>query len=367
MKIALVQDFLNQYGGAERVLEAIHELYPEADVYTLIHEPARLPDNFKTWKIHESPYTSLIPFRNKIYKGLLPAYPMLIEQFDFRKYDIVISSSYLFAKGVLTPSTTCHICYCHTPMRQAWELYHTYKEHYGKGLLSIYYTKVFHYIRLWDIASKNRVDYFIANSKTVRNRIKKYYRREAEVIFPPVDTHKFSISVNVDDYYLCLSRLVPYKRTDLAVRAFNKLGKKLVVAGDGPELKKLKKIAKKNIEFVGSVSDDEKGKLLSKCNALIFPGLEDFGIVPVEAQASGRPVIAYRGGGALETVEENKTGVFFNEFTPDSLVSAVHKLAKLQFEPEEIRNLSFRFDRKVFLHKFRQYLESAYTEFNKLY
>lgn len=358
LKVALVHDFLNQYGGAERVLETIHELFPRSTVYTLIYEPDQLPEHFRKWRIYESPYASLIPFRKKYYKLWLPKYPLFIEQFDLRRYDLVLSSSYLFAKGVITPSRTPHICYCHTPMRQAWELYHNYKEDHSPGLIRVLYALLFHYLRLWDAHSAQRADYFIANSKAVQMRIRKYYRRESTVIYPPVDTEQFYISNTVDDYYLFLSRLVPYKNADLAVRAFNQSGLKLIVAGDGPELKSLKNIALSNIQFVGLVSEKRKAELLANCKAFIFPALEDFGIVSVEAQASGRPVIAYRGGGSLDTVIENKTGVFFDSFTPQSIIQAVAKLDQIRFYPEAIREHALQFDRLNFISKLTEYLEN---------
>ncbi len=299
-----------------------------------------------------------MPFKKRFYKAYLPFYPTLIEQFDLSEYDLVISSSYLFAKGVLTASNACHICYCHTPFRQAWELYHYYKKVTAKGLSKALYSLLFNYLRLWDKVASDRVDYFISNSLNVKNRIKKYYRRDAEVIYPPVDVNSFAISDASKDYFLCLSRLVPYKKIDIVVEAFKKLGERLVVIGQGPELKRIKNIAASvsNIELIQYVSQTEKQAYLANSKALIFPSYEDFGIVPVESLASGRPVIAYYKGGARESVQEGVSGLFFDKQTPEAIRAAVEQFDEYTWDPASIKQTTEKFSQERFKQEFRDFI-----------
>lgn len=364
MKVALVHDYLNQTGGAESVLRWLHHLFPNAPVFTLIYDPKLVPPDFRGWEIHPVGWSKYMPFKRKLYKYYLLAYPSMIEQIDLSQFDLVISSSYLWAKGVVTRSDTLHICYCHTPMRQAWDLYFDYKRSYSKLVGKLLYPFVFNYIRLWDKVSADRVDRFIANSETVRRRIAKIYRRDAVVIYPPVELINYvKPSFEKDDYYLFLSRLVPYKRADIAVKAFSRLGKKLVVAGVGPQMKYLRKIASSNIKFIGAVDDVDKATLLAGAKALIYPAEEDFGIVPVEAQAAGTPVIAYRKGGVSETVVDGVTGILFEQQTVESLCDAVVLAEQTRFDLMQAVQNAQKFSVDNFLRRVTEAVCLFVTEF----
>lgn len=294
--------------------------------------------------------------------------PMAFESFNLNDYDVVISSSSSCAKGVITRPDTMHICYCHTPTRYVWEFYYDYIENMdsigAKGKLKKALVKYFmNYMRIWDFNASNRVDYFIANSQYVASRIWKHYKRESTVIYPPVDVDKFT-PIDVDeDYFLCMSRLVPYKRVDLAVQAFNELGLPLVVIGGGSELEKIKVMAKDNVKVMGRQPDEVVKEYYAKCRAFIFPGEEDFGITPVEAQACGRPVIAYGKGGALETVVDGKTGLFFEEQTVESLKDAILRFQKMKFDKKEIRKHAEEFSVEIFENKIKSFVEEKYEEF----
>ncbi|WP_271629028.1 glycosyltransferase [Caldicellulosiruptor sp. DIB 104C] len=293
--------------------------------------------------------------------------PRAFENFDLSDFDLVISSSSAFAKGVITSPNSVHICYCHTPPRYLWDLTHEYLKDYNL-IIRRYLERNFHYLRIWDTIAANRVDYFVANSNYVANRIKKFYKRDCKVIYPPVDTEYFTPAKdkNIEDYYLIVSRLVPYKRVDLAVEAFNQLSKRLVIVGDGPEYKKLKSIAKSNIEFLGYQPDKTVRDLYQRCKALIFPGVEDFGIVPVEVQACGRPVIALKKGGAVETVEEGKTGVFFEKQDVESLKEAVYKFEQdiERFDKDYIRSHAEKFSAERFRMEFKDFILKV-TEYER--
>lgn len=343
MKVALVHDWLINMGGAERLIKIFHELFPEAPIYTLFYDRDRMPAEFQKMDIRTS-WLQNIPYGTRIYQHLLPLMPMAVEQFDLSEYDLVLSSSTCCAKGVITRPDTLHICYCNTPMRYAWDFYCEYTENKSRPM-KLLIAAVMNYIRLWDRLSADRVDYFIANSNNVRKRIYKHYRRDSTVIYPGVDTDFYTPSGDIGDYYLIVSRLVGYKKVDLAVKAFNELGLPLVVVGDGPELAGLKKMAKNNIRFTGRLSDEDVREYYRKCRALIFPAEEDFGLVPLEAQSCGRPVIAYGRGGALETVIEGKTGVFFSLQTAESLKEAVLDFEKKadEFDEKFIRLHALRF------------------------
>ena len=354
IKVALVHDYLNQSGGAEIVLRWLHHLFPNAPIFTLIYDPELVPPDFRGWDITPVGWSKFLPFKRKFYKYYLLLYPSMIEQIDLRDYNLVISSSYLWAKGVLTRSDALHISYCYTPMRQAWELYFEYKESYSRFIGRFIYPFVFNYLRQWDKVSADRVDHYIAISETVRRRISKFYRREAAVVYPPVELGNIIPSPDVGDYYLCLSRLVPYKRIDMAVKAFNELGKKLIVAGTGPQIKQLRKIAKQNIQFEGFVTEERKQELLKYTKALVFPGEEDFGIVPIEAQAAGRPVIAYGRGGLTETVVDGVTGMFFHETSAESLIDAVVKFEQTSFDPQLAVQNARKFGVQHFLNNMRE-------------
>ena len=361
MKIALVHDWLPFIGGAERVLTNFLELYPNAPIYTTICNKSKMDGLLKEANI----ITSNLQKKNKEienHRKLFPFMMTAIESFNLNDYDVVLSDSSSVAKGAITPPDTIHICYCHSPMRYAWEFSHEYAgKMAGKGglkakLLSYFLTGV----RLWDNASSDRVDYFIANSQNVAKRIWKHYRREAVVIHPPVRCNLFNISDIDEEYFLIVSRLQEYKRIDLAIEVFNKLGLPLVIIGDGPDRKKLEKMAKSNVKFLGRESDEVIKEHYAKCRAFLFAGEEDFGITPLEAMASGRPVIAYRKGGALETVVQNKTGVFFDNQTCEDLLQAIKKFEGMTFDKIEIRKHAETFNEQIFKEKIKRFVDEKY-------
>ncbi len=352
MKVALIHDHLAQDGGAEKVLKVLAEMFPEAVIYALLADKVKTEKYLKGRRIDTS-IIQRLPGGVRHYKWYLPLMPMAVEFFDLREYDLVISDTSSFAKGVITLPDTPHICYCHTPTRYLWSDAHQYLNElkYNKWLKKVISTILVR-LRMWDFLAAARVDYFIANSKTVAKRITKYYRRDSQVIYPPVETEHFFISdlntqAEEERYFLIGCRLVPYKRVDIVVEAFKKLGTdyKLKVFGDGLDLEHLKEIAGEatNIEFLGRVSDDEKAVLYSRAQAFINPQEEDFGITPVESMASGRPVIAYRKGGVTETVIEGQTGLFFEEQTANSIAEVVKKFKSADFNPENIRTHAKQF------------------------
>jgi glycosyltransferase involved in cell wall biosynthesis len=339
--------------GGERVVEALCELYPDADIYTHVAKPEALSDTIRRHRIHETSIARL-PGARRHYQKYLPLMPLALEKLDLREYDLVISSECGPAKGVITTPRTLHVCYCHSPMRYVWDMHWDYVKGVSKPLRPLA-RGLLHYVRRWDLASAFRVDHFLANSKFVARRIDKHYRRDAEVIHPPVDTEAFGLAESTDDYYLMVGQLVPYKRADLAVRAFTSAGKPLRVIGDGEQLAALRRMAGPTVEVMGRQPESVIRESYPRCRALVFPGEEDFGIVPVEAMASGRPVIAYGRGGALETVAEGRTGLFFDEQTEESLLDAVRRFEQVEdkFDPAEIRRHASAFDREVFKDRFR--------------
>lgn len=387
MKIALVYDFLNQYGGAERVLEVLCEMFPDAPIYTLFYDERATGGVFRGREIHTS-FLQKIPFARKHHRIFPLLMPLAVEQFDLSYYDVVFSISASFAKGIITKPHTRHINYCLTPTRFLWDDSHRYIDEFRypwpiKKLAPFFIT----YLRIWDKEAAMRVDEFVAISDFVKTRIKKYYDRNASIIYPPVETQKYYISDKVDDYFLMVGRLVSYKRFDLAVKVFGAMGKPLKIIGDGPERAWLEKIARStssgqagsNIEFLGLVSDYKMPEIYARAQAVIFPQEEDFGIVPLESMASGRPVIAYRGGGALETiVEQNKlselspnnllklssdrgssdrgektipTGIFFDDQTEIALAQAIGQYYQTDWNPAAIREHALKFDKEVFKAK----------------
>lgn len=363
MKIALVHDYLVQYGGAERVLECFCDIFPHAPIYTLIYDKKAMHGVFDGKDIRTS-YLQKIPFAKKQHRLFPPLMLSAIEQFDFSKYDVVLSDSASFAKGIITGPETLHICYMHTPMRYAWDDCQKYTADFGfPGLIKKIVPYFMNYIRLWDKLSAERVDKFIANSNFVAKRIKKYYRKESEIINPPVSVKDFNVKEKQRDYFLMVGRLIAYKRHDIAIQAFNKLGLPLKIIGRGPEMKKLKKIAKPNIEFLGRVGDEELTKYYSECRGFIFPQEEDFGIVAIEAFASGRPVIAFQGGDIPEHMEEDKMGIFFKKQNPDNIIQAVEKFKEKKFDRNYIRSKSLRFDKEIFKGKIKEYVEKELTNF----
>lgn len=362
LRIAIVHYWLVNMRGGEKVVEALCEMFPAADIYTLVVDPAAISDRLRQHRITPS-FVQNLPGAVRHYQALLPLYPLALEQFDLSGYDLVISSESGPAKGVLTRPETCHICYCHTPMRYLWDMYHDYRRSAGliKGLVMVPLT---HYLRQWDLASASRVDYFVANSRHVARRIGKHYRREAEVIHPPVDTEAFAIADQTEDFYLMVGQLVAYKRPDLAVAACTKLGRPLVVIGEGEELANLKQIAGSTVSFLGRQPFDVIRKHYATCRAFLFPGEEDFGITPVEAQASGRPVIAYGRGGALETVVDGKTGSFFDEPTAEALCRAIEDFEQREdrFDAQAIRSHSLGFAKDRFKEQIRRFVEKKTAE-----
>ena len=365
MKVALAHDYLNQMGGAERVVLALHEMFPDAPLYTSIYDPQRVDAAFQSIDIRTS-FMQKFPLVKKHHQPFLPFYPFAIERLDLRGYDLVFSSSSAFAKGVITRPETMHICYCHTPMRWCWN-YDEYveREHLGKisrAILPFFISG----LRVWDQTSSMRVDHFIANSPVVADRIRKYYRRDSVVIPPPVEVSRFTFDPTnrPDDYFLIVSRLMPYKRIDLAIEACNHLHLPLVIIGSGRDENRLKRLAGPTIRFMGRLSDQEVLYYYAHCRALILPGEEDFGITPLEAQASGRPVIAYASGGSLASIVDNVTGTFFYKQTVESLVKVLASFDEHEYDPHTIYNHALEFDQPRFKRRIQQFIEAKMNEGN---
>ena len=367
MKIAIIHDWLTVHGGAEKVLTSILSIYPDADIFTLVDF---LSDEDREVIINgKNTTTSFIqglPFSKKKFRNYLPLFPLAIEQFDLSKYDVVLSFSHAVAKGVMIAPHQLHISYVHSPIRYAWDMYHPYmKEHKVKGLKALVLKYTLHKLRIWDVISSNRVDYFIGNSSFIASRIYKYYRRKAEVIFPPVDIKNFALCENKKDYYFTAARLVPYKKVKLIVEAFNENGKQLKVAGIGEQYEEIKRIAKNNIEILGYCSDSEMIKHMQEAKAFVYVAFEDFGIVPVEAMGCGTPVITYGKGGVLDTVIDGKTGVYFNEQTIESLNNAILKFEDIKFIAKDISVHANNFSSQRFTDEFQLFVDEKINEFKK--
>jgi len=365
MRVALVHDHLAQDGGAEKVLRVLAEMYPSADIYTLLYEK-RQADQYFSGRVIKTSFIQRVPGGVKHYQWFLPWMPLAVEFFDLTDYDLVISDASAFAKGVITGIDVPHICYCHTPTRYLWDYTHRYiaELKYNKFLKKIV-SLCLNYLRVWDYQAASRVDYFVANSQLVQKRIKKYYKRQSEVIYPPVEVDNFKVGEGEGEYFLIGGRVVTYKRFDLVVEVFRELGWPLKIFGEGIDLSRLKKMAKGayNIEFLGRVSDSEKAELYQHCRAFLNPQEEDFGITVVETMACGRPVIAYGRGGALETVVDGKTGVFFQDQTKESLTEALHRFEQLSFDTSVIRYQAEQFSRQHFEAQFRDFVERALNDF----
>lgn len=356
MKVAITTDWLNSFGGAERVLVELHGMFPEAPIYTSVYDPSGLPDFMQGWDVRPS-FLQRVPFARRRHQWFLPLMPLAFEQFDLREYDLVLTTNSACAKGVITRPDAVNLCYCHTPSRYLWDLYHEYtRDHRGRALIA----PLAHWLRLWDRLAADRVDHFIANSNEVAARISKHYRRGAEVVYPPVDVERFTPNgKHPEDFYLAVSRLVPYKRIDLAIEACNRLGRRLLVVGDGPERRRLEALAGPTIEFLGKRADEDLADLYARCRALIFPGHEDFGIVPVEVQAAGRPVVAYGRGGAAETVVDGVTGVLFERQSFAEVSRALERLDRIAPVAEACRRNAMRFDAAVFRRHFALAVDAA--------
>ena len=357
MQIALVHDYLNQMGGAEKVLLTLHDLFPQAPIYTSIYAPNRVDRRFSGMDIRTG-FMQKLPLVKKHHQPFLPLFPLAFEQLDLRAYDLVVSDSSAFAKGIVTRSDALHICYCHTPMRWAWN-YQDYVERERLGRLArMVLAPTIVLLRQWDYATAARVDYFIANSPNVAERIAKYYRRESVYIPPPVNTARFDISPTREDYFLIVSRLIPYKRIDLAIAAFNLLRMPLRIIGTGRDEQRLRRMAGPTIRLMGRQTDEEIRTQMAACRALIFPGEDDFGITPLEAQASGRPVIAYGAGGALASIVPGQTGLFFHTQTPEALAQVVAGFRESAFDPMSIRQHALTFGTERFEERFMRFVEA---------
>ncbi|MEI8143685.1 MAG: glycosyltransferase [Candidatus Berkelbacteria bacterium] len=371
MKIALVHDFLNKPGGAEKVLLALAKMYPEAPIYTLVYDPAYTSKDFPHRKIIASSLQNYPEFIRKRLKFLLPKMSSAIEEFDFTAYDAVISSSNSFAHGIITTPKTFHLCYCHSPMRYAWDWSNEYlaENNVNYGLIGFVVRSMIAKIRQWDRIVADRVDAYVANSINVAGRIKKYYRLDSTVVYPPVETEQIAPQKKNLGYYMISSRLEPYKKVDLAVKVFNKNGLPLWIVGDGSQLEFLRSVAKDNIKFLGWQKPSSVFGYLSTAKAFVFPGEDDFGIAPVEALAAGLPVIAHNKGGVRETVKEGKTGFFFDEQTVESMSEAVDKLEAnyTKIDKNLCRESANQFSTENFEINFKRIFDQKYQEFRRKY
>ena len=396
-KIAIVHDFLTYFGGAERVLMSLHKTYPDAPIYTLLYDEKKMKQYFPEAKIRSSFLNRLPKFIRKRKKYLLPFMPTAAETFDLRDFDIVISSSSSFVKGIITKPKAIHICYCHTPTRFLWDWHYNYlEENKIKGIKKIVILPILHYLRMWDKSAAERADYFIANSEHTAKRIKKFYGRGSKVIYPPVNTviarnsterrsnpvttreefnrgiasspfrslrslRLLAMTDKNKDYFLIVSRLSPYKKIDIAVEAFNKLELPLVIIGEGSDKNKLVKIANKNIKFLGFQPEEKLAQYYKNCYAFIFPGEDDFGITPIEAMSFGKPVLAYKKGGVLETVIENETGEFFDDPIPEILADGARRLKNnySNYDAEKIKKQAEKFSEERFKEKIKGFVENV--------
>ncbi len=359
MKIAIVHDWLNQIGGAENVLEVLVSMFPQAPVFTTIYAPALMPPEYRTWDIRTS-WLNRAPGIHRHHQPYLPLYPAAVQSLDLRGYDVILSNKSGFIHGVKTTSQQTHLCYCLAPTRYVWN-YQRYaqREHLGKAV-NLVLAPIVAALQRWDYRAAQRVNHFCAISTDIQKRIKKYYHRASNIIAPPVNTERFKpVAHPTETYYFILSRLIPYKRIALAVRAFSQMGKRLIIAGEGRDRKTLEAMAGPTVTFTGRLPWDEVAQLMANCKAFVFPGYEDFGITPVEAQAAGRPVIAFGAGGALDTVLEGETGVFFHEQTVESLIEAVQRLEASHFDSHHVRQHAERFGVERFKQEIQLWIETV--------
>lgn len=369
MKIAIVHDHLAQDGGAEKVVQAFCEIWPEAPIYVAVYDPRNANEFFAKKEIHTS-FIQRMPFGVRKYQWFFALMPSAMESFDFSEYDVVLSSTSMFAKGIITRPETLHICYCHTPTRFLWSDTHSYVAELG---VNKFMQRILHVllsrIRVWDRVAAERVHHYIANSRLVQKRISKYYHASSDIIYPPVNTERFTPvpKEEVEDYFLAGGRIVPYKRFDLLVEAFSHLGKKLKIFGDGPARAELEKRASGNVEFIGRVSDEELRHLYSHCQAFLNPQEEDFGITMIEAMASGRPVIAYSRGGASEIVDHEKTGLLVDHQSWEEFADVLLQFDHMAYDPELIRAKALTFSLEQFKKSIQEYVEAKSNEFNQSY
>lgn len=374
LRVAIVHHWFVRRGGAERVVEELAQIFPQADLFTLLLDRRTLGPALAGRRIATS-FVQHFPGARRHHRFFLPLFPLALEQFDLRGYDVVISSESGPSKGVITGASTCHICYCHTPMRYLWDMYHGYRQEMPLGILGrAAFAWGAHRVRLWDRLAADRVDAFVASSHNAARRIRKHYRREATIIYPPVNTEAFATAAQPEDFYLVVSRLVAYKRVDLAIRACNRLKRRLVVIGGGEAAASLRALAGPAVEFLGEAHDEEVKRRFAACRALLFPGEEDIGLAPIEAQASGRPVIAFGRGGALETVcgfypgqsrPTSATGVFFAEPSEESLCAAIltYEQNESAFVPSAIRQHAARFGQAAFREKVETFVGNTVAQF----
>lgn len=369
MKVAIIQEWLVSVGGSDKVVKAILDVFPEADIFTLVAKREVCDELGIPWeKVHTS-FIQKIPLGTKKHRVYLPLFPFAIEQFDLRGYDVIISSSHCVAKGVLTKADQLHICYCHSPVRYVWDMYNEYLEesHLEKGLKSLLVRYMLHRIRKWDMLSSFRVDHYISNSDYVGRRIRETYHREATTIHPNIDIKRFELCTDKHDYYLASSRLVAYKKIDIIIEAFNHMpDKHLIVIGGGPNLEAYRKMANANVMVMGYQPFEVLKEKMQHARAFIFAADEDFGMIPIEAQACGTPVIAYGHGGSLETVDKDRTGIFFNKQTPDAIIKAVEQFEALGAQPFDYsicRKWAENFSEERFKQELKTYVEKKYNEF----
>lgn len=365
LKVAIVHDWLVSYAGADRVVDCMHHVFPDAPIYTLVYDKEKMPAWFRDYDIRTT-WIQKLPFATKLYKKLLPLMPGAFEALDLSEYDLVLSSSSSCSKGVITRPDAVHICYCHTPIRYVWDFYYTYRAN-ANPLVRAVMPSQMHKLRQWDKCAADRVDYFIANSRYIAQRIKKYYRRDSDVIYPCVHINQ-SPFVEKEDFYLVVGRFTWYKRIDLAVAACTKLGRRLVVIGTGDEESRLKAMAGPKVEFKGGgLSDEEVRGYYLRAKAFLFPGEEDFGITPVEAQSAGTPVLAFGRGGACETVEDGRTGLLFHAQTVESLAECIEKFEAegVACSKEEIRAHSLSFSEARFEEELRAYCERRVRDWRR--
>ncbi len=362
MKVAIVHFVLLYMSGAEKVLEALCELYPDADIYTHVYDPNNIPEHIKKHRI-KTTFINRLPMARKFYKSYLPFMPIALEQLNLANYDLIISCESGPTKGIVPDPDTVHICYCHSPMRYVWDMYHMYNKR-KNPVIRFLSALITHSLKIWDVTTAARVDQFVANSHFVARRINRYYHRSSIILSPPVDTTLFEVAEQHDNYYLWLGRLVHYKRPDIAVNAFNQNGKRLIIIGAGEEFEGLKSYAQPNIELLGYQSFEVIKKYLSRCRALIFPGIEDAGIIPMEAMASGRPVIGFDKGGVQTTIIDGLSGVLFQDQSPAGLVKAIERFEAMEdhFDSAKITAHVVQFDRENFKVSFNQIVTKLISE-----